>query len=879
MVDTAILITTFLRDDLLFRCIRSIRERYPDTAVFVGDNGDANDEKLAFCTEHNCTHFTLPYDVGVSGVRNESIRQIPKKYKYIFICEDDIIFTPHTSIEALRAVLDAEPKNVGMAGGLLKINDATEQHYEADAWIEHGEHHIKRVSRPEWLQTKYGNRYFLCDLILNVFLMRREVWEKSPWDAQFKTALEHSDFFLRLKYETDKDHNPIFDKNDEPIERKKQWLAAFVPEVWAYHNSTGESDKYTQYRTRPVGWTLFADKWHVNLVYSSFNRQNPTNIREMGLHGYGVRDENLELAIRVLEGHKCKWWLEAGTCLGAVREKDFISNDPDIDIGIDGQHIDLWDTLQEDFIAAGFELYKAWTSPQGKRVELSFTRKEIKLDLFFFFRKGDKLWHGAFGPDADERWGQYMVFMPHIFTASLFDDLKPIMFRGKQCYLPNPPSQYLVERYGPSWKKPDPSYKYWNDCPAVDRHFFRRQKTVFIAGVWDLFHVGHISILKQAKTIGTKLVVGVLTDSAAEKHKGKPVVQMKERHDLIKALDIADQVVFINDVDPTDDLRRLKITPHYVVHGGDWRECPGCRKTGAKLVLIPYTNGISTTEIRRRVMHSETTTVTEAVNNKQVKPSSGAIAIGIKTFMRDDLLIRTVKTIKDNFPYPYKLYIADDGPIGIKKDYMYQELQRAGHTVILLPHDSGLSRGRNAIVHAVSEDYVLIIDDDILITDPESILKIKRVLDSADDIGIASLQLYRENGAFLTSRNYQEGLRFVESNGLLKRVPAQGATSVVKDDKIGDIYFRFADQVVNAFLAKREVFDDVQWDNRIKIEWEHMDFFLQLRKTPWKACACFGTKAVHQNSISDFSYNQSRRSGPRGYFLQKWNYLNVTNQF
>ena len=415
MRDTAILVTTFLRDSLLFRCIESIRQYYPDTAIFVGDNGKPDEAKTAFCDKHNCTLINLPFDLGVAGVRNASLRKIPKRFKYIVICEDDIVFTPETSIETWRAVLDAEP-GVGLAGGRLKVSDSATQHYEADAWIEGNTHYIRAVKKPAWKTLdKHGVRYFICDLILNVFLMRREVWEEVKWDDQFKTAFEHSDFFLRLKYEQDENGYPVFNKNGTLRKRRKSIRAAYVPSVWAYHNSKGEGDNYAGYRLRPVGWSLFARKWKVGWSDSTFNRgKNPLNLHLMGLQGYNTKDENLELAIRILEKHGCTWWLEAGTCLGAVREHDFLHHDADIDIGIMGKHVDLWETLQAEFEAAGFTLYHAWEH-DGHKTELSFTREDIKLDLFFFYRKGDFLWHGVFGPDDEGHFGfDNLQFLPTI---------------------------------------------------------------------------------------------------------------------------------------------------------------------------------------------------------------------------------------------------------------------------------------------------------------------------------------------------------------------------------------------------------------------------------------------------------------------------------
>ncbi|GAH33881.1 unnamed protein product, partial [marine sediment metagenome] len=377
MKDTAVLITTFLRDDLLFRCIESIRRYYPDIPVFVGDNGKPDPGKTKFCSENKCEILELAFDLGVAGTRNEALKLIPQEYKYIVVVEDDIVFTEHTNLSMWRKILEAERK-IGIVGGLLKLSPIEDQHYEANMRIDGNTHYIEKLTNPKW--NAVGDiKYFLCDLILNVFMMRKEVWDEVKWDPQFKTAFEHSDFFLRLKYKADKVGNPVF-KNKKAVLKKNRFRIAYTPDTWMFHKKDVHNSEYRKYRARAVGYQQFKEKWKVGSSVSSFNKVSPVR-REMFLD---IKDENLGLAMHILEKHSCKWWLEAGTCLGAVRQRAFITYDPDIDIGLPEAHLKLWDVFIKEFKSAGFELYKEWEH-DGKRMELSFKRKGIKLDLFFFF--------------------------------------------------------------------------------------------------------------------------------------------------------------------------------------------------------------------------------------------------------------------------------------------------------------------------------------------------------------------------------------------------------------------------------------------------------------------------------------------------------------
>ena len=260
MNNTAVLVTTFLRDDHLFRCIKSIRKFYPDIAIYVSDNGEWSSEKTQFCLDHNCIYHKLSFDLGVSASRNEVLKLMPKKYKYIVICEDDIVFTKHTKLETWHTILETDP-DIGIVGGMLKVNDTIEQHYEAEIWIKNSEYHIKQVT--EQRKTESGDPYFKCDIVLNFFMMRKRVWNENPWDTQFKSAFEHSDFFLRLKYQTG-------------------WQVAYTPDVCACHNRGDVNSRYKKYRKRVTGWTLFADKWKVDTLISSYNQRGiPINIRDI----------------------------------------------------------------------------------------------------------------------------------------------------------------------------------------------------------------------------------------------------------------------------------------------------------------------------------------------------------------------------------------------------------------------------------------------------------------------------------------------------------------------------------------------------------------------------------------------------------------------
>jgi len=541
MKDTCVVVTTFLRDDALFNCIKSIRKLYPDIAIFVADTGHESKVKDDFCLEHKCELIKVIFDSGVCIARNEGFERIPDSYRYIFVCEDDIVFTEETRLEVLREILEKKNR-VGLAGCLLKKvrrGYVTNQDYEAMLRVEKDTIYIEKVKVPQW--RKLGDvRYFYCDIISNVFMMRREIWKQIRWDERYRTTPEHTDYFLLLKKNAD-------------------WKVAFTDSMsMEHHVQEYKTHDYLIRRTRTDGYKSLADKWGVKYY---------------------------------------------------------------------------WNT-----------------------------------------------WHGKWGID-------------------------------------NPMGLYSYAKLR---------------CPKEE----------------------------EKSTVNTK------------------------RED-------------------------------------------------------------------------------------------SKIAIGIKTFMREETLFKTLDSIEKYFPYPYKLYIADDSGVSDEKEYRYQQLEIRGHVIIRLPFNSGLSFGRNEIIRRIKEEYVLMLDDDIQLTDSDSIKKMKQVLDSADDIGLCAGIIYQKNGEPYGGHAYSRGLALEIDNSVLFRHKSTGKLA-----KADGVLYNYADQVVNFFLAKRAIFKSVTWDNRIKIEYEHMDFFLTLKQTKWKVAVCLDTKSIHTHQLTvDPIYARYRFSAPVNYFYGKHGIGRIINRY
>jgi D-beta-D-heptose 7-phosphate kinase/D-beta-D-heptose 1-phosphate adenosyltransferase len=129
---------------------------------------------------------------------------------------------------------------------------------------------------------------------------------------------------------------------------------------------------------------------------------------------------------------------------------------------------------------------------------------------------------------------------------------------------------------------------------------------VLTNGCFDLFHLGHLHLLREARKLGDLLVVAVNSDSSVKAIKGpsRPILDESERTDLLSALEMVDYVTVFQELDPHNTIRELQ--PNVLAKGGDWtrdqiigREI--VEGNGGKVVLIPHLAGYSTTTLIERI--------------------------------------------------------------------------------------------------------------------------------------------------------------------------------------------------------------------------------------------------------------------------------------
>jgi len=131
---------------------------------------------------------------------------------------------------------------------------------------------------------------------------------------------------------------------------------------------------------------------------------------------------------------------------------------------------------------------------------------------------------------------------------------------------------------------------------------------VYVSMVGDLFHIGHLNILKYASRLGV-ITVGLLTDEAVETYKRTPIVSYENRKTIVSAIRYVDSVVPQETHSYKPNI--LKYRPRVLVHGDDWKEgvqqdvrnevVKTLEEVGGTLIEVPYTKGISTTQLIERV--------------------------------------------------------------------------------------------------------------------------------------------------------------------------------------------------------------------------------------------------------------------------------------
>jgi len=148
----------------------------------------------------------------------------------------------------------------------------------------------------------------------------------------------------------------------------------------------------------------------------------------------------------------------------------------------------------------------------------------------------------------------------------------------------------------------------------IGKDVIMKTRIVYVGMSADLVHPGHLNILKKAAELGD-VIVGLLTDEAIASYKRVPFMEFEQRCQVIEAIKGVKKVIPQTTLDYVPNLKALK--PDYVVHGDDWKQgvqqntrqrvIDTLAQWGGELVEVPYTKGISSTQLNKALKELGTT--------------------------------------------------------------------------------------------------------------------------------------------------------------------------------------------------------------------------------------------------------------------------------
>ena len=124
----------------------------------------------------------------------------------------------------------------------------------------------------------------------------------------------------------------------------------------------------------------------------------------------------------------------------------------------------------------------------------------------------------------------------------------------------------------------------------------------YTTGVYDLFHIGHLNLLRNAKTFCDKLIVGVTTDQLVLYKNKKPIIPFSERIEIVRQCRYVDLAIPQYSLDKIETIKKIKA--NFLFVGDDWYKNKKwkimekkLKKLNCKVIYFPYTKGTSSTLI------------------------------------------------------------------------------------------------------------------------------------------------------------------------------------------------------------------------------------------------------------------------------------------
>lgn len=224
----------------------------------------------------------------------------------------------------------------------------------------------------------------------------------------------------------------------------------------------------------------------------------------------------------------------------------------------------------------------------------------------------------------------------------------------------------------------------------------------YTQGTYDVFHRGHLNLLKHAREKCDKLIVGVNSDELVKEYKNKSVVYpVEDRMEIVKSIKYVDDVIRCDSLDKIEKWKKLHFNKIFI--GDDWKgnerwetTKKELKKVGVDVIFLPHTDGISTSIIRDALNYG----------NKIVK-----LSVIMPAYNAKDTIVGTINQLLKEMTNEMELIVIDD----CSTDGTYDECKKITDERVRLIRNKkniGISAARNLGIEKALGEYIMFCDDD-----------------------------------------------------------------------------------------------------------------------------------------------------------------------
>jgi len=137
--------------------------------------------------------------------------------------------------------------------------------------------------------------------------------------------------------------------------------------------------------------------------------------------------------------------------------------------------------------------------------------------------------------------------------------------------------------------------------------YMKKYRIGYTQGVFDMFHIGHLNLLNEAKKRCDILIVGVNSDELVKDYKNKePIINQNDRRSIVENIKAVDKAIIVDTLDKFEIYKNIDFNAIFI--GDDWKNNPrwletkeNFEKIDIDVVFLPYTKNISSTELRNKI--------------------------------------------------------------------------------------------------------------------------------------------------------------------------------------------------------------------------------------------------------------------------------------